>query len=104
MQSGLFLNVVVRKSAAILKLLSSKNQPLLIWWNTLLVLNLRLDVINGVGRFNLESDGLSSKSLDDYERVRGKKSVNESDGNDLQICIPPRRRRTKWRVDSFWML
>ena len=21
-----------------------------------------------------------------------------------KICIPPRRRRTKWRLDSFWML
>ncbi|KAF5760456.1 hypothetical protein HanXRQr2_Chr16g0753701 [Helianthus annuus] len=21
-----------------------------------------------------------------------------------KICMPPRRRRTKWRVDSFWML
>ncbi|KAA3467503.1 hypothetical protein EPI10_002509 [Gossypium australe] len=21
-----------------------------------------------------------------------------------KICIPPRRRSTKWRVDSFWML
>ncbi|KAI8071754.1 hypothetical protein BC940DRAFT_293639 [Gongronella butleri] len=21
-----------------------------------------------------------------------------------KICIPPRRRRTKWSVDSFWML
>ncbi|KAJ7780550.1 hypothetical protein DFH07DRAFT_792675 [Mycena maculata] len=21
-----------------------------------------------------------------------------------KICIPPRRRRTRWRVDSFWML
>ena len=21
-----------------------------------------------------------------------------------KICIPPRRRSTRWRVDSFWML
>ena len=31
--------------------------------NSLLVLNLGLDVVDGVGRFDLEGDGLSGKSL-----------------------------------------
>jgi len=48
MKSGLLLDVVIRKSAAILKLLASKDQPLLIWWNAFLVLNLGLDILNGV--------------------------------------------------------
>merc|ERR1719373_1005591 len=64
MKSGLFLDVVVRKSSAIFKLLSSKDQPLLIWWDSFLVLNLGLHIFNRVRWLNFQSDGLSSKSLD----------------------------------------
>ncbi|KAF8922680.1 hypothetical protein CPB85DRAFT_1268593 [Mucidula mucida] len=48
MESRLFLNVVVRKSTTVLKLLSGENQTLLIWWNTLLVLDLGLDVVDSI--------------------------------------------------------
>merc|ERR1712156_999627 len=65
MQGGLLLDVVVGEGAAILELLAGKDQPLLIWGNALLVLNFGLDVLNGVRRLNLESDGLSSQSLDE---------------------------------------
>merc|ERR1712156_1389809 len=65
MQGGLLLDVVVREGAAILELLAGKDQPLLIWGNALLVLNFGLDVLNGVRRLNLESDGLASQSLDE---------------------------------------
>ena len=37
-ESGLLLDVVVGEGPSVLKLLSSKDQPLLIRWNTLLVL------------------------------------------------------------------
>ncbi len=40
MQSGLFLDVVVRECAAILELLASENETLLVRRNALLVLNL----------------------------------------------------------------
>jgi len=63
-ESALLLDVVVAQGAAILQLLPGKDQTLLVWWDSLLVLNLRLHIINGVGRFNLESDGLSSEGLD----------------------------------------
>ena len=39
-ESGLLLDVVVRKSAAIFELLSSEDKSLLIWWNSFLILNL----------------------------------------------------------------
>jgi len=48
MQRGLLLNVVVGKGASILKLFSCKDQALLIWRDALLVLDLGLDIINGV--------------------------------------------------------
>ena len=53
---------VIRKSPSVLELLSSKDQSLLIWRNALLVLDLGLDIVNSVRRFNLEGDGLSGKA------------------------------------------
>merc|ERR1719466_14893 len=46
MQGGLFLNIIVGQGAAIFQLLASKDQPLLIWWDTLLVLDLCLNILN----------------------------------------------------------
>jgi len=39
-ECGLLLDVVVRKGSSILQLLSSEDKSLLIWWDTLFVLNL----------------------------------------------------------------
>jgi len=64
MQSGLLLDVVVGQSAAIFQLLASKDQPLLIWGDPLLVLDLRLDILNSVRGLDLEGDGLSSQGFD----------------------------------------
>lgn len=58
-QRRLLLNVVVGKSTAVLKLLASENQTLLVRRDTLLVLDLALNVVDGVARLDLESDGLA---------------------------------------------
>ncbi len=65
-ESGLFLDVVVAQSPAILKLLSSENQSLLVWGNSFLVLNLLLHVLDGIRALHLEGDGLSSEGLYEY--------------------------------------
>ena len=65
MEGALLLDVVNGKRSAIITLLPSKNQALLVRRNTLLVLDLRLDVVDGVGRLDLEGDGLAGKGLDD---------------------------------------
>jgi hypothetical protein len=65
MQCRFLLNVVVTQSATILELLSSKDETLLIGWDTLLVLNLGLDVINGIRRLDIEGDGLPGQSFDE---------------------------------------
>ena len=65
MEGGLLLDVVVRKSAAILELLSGEDQALLVWGNALLVLDLGLDVVDGVGGLDLKGDGLARKGLDE---------------------------------------
>ena len=59
MQGRLLLNVVVRKGAAVLQLLSSEDQTLLIWGNSLLVLDLGLDVLDGVRGLDIQSNRLS---------------------------------------------
>ena len=65
MKGGLFLNVVIGEGATIFQLLAGENQSLLIRWDSLLILNLRLDIVNRVGRFHLEGDRLSRQRLDE---------------------------------------
>ena len=65
MKSALLLDVVVGKSAAVLKLLAGEDEALLVGGDALLVLNLGLDVVDGVGGLNLESDGLAGEGLDE---------------------------------------
>ena len=65
MEGGLLLDVVVSKSAAVLKLLAGEDQTLLIRGDALLILDLLLDVVDGVTRLNLEGDGLASQSLNE---------------------------------------
>ena len=47
-KGGLLLDVVVRQGTAILELLASKDQPLLVWGDAFLVLDLGLDILYGV--------------------------------------------------------
>jgi len=47
-QRGFLLDVVVRQGAAILQLLASKDQALLVRRNALFVLDLGLDIVDGV--------------------------------------------------------
>jgi hypothetical protein len=64
-ESRLLLNVVIRKSTTILKLLSGEDQALLVWGNSFLVLDLALDIVDGIRRLNLKSDRLSCQGLDE---------------------------------------
>merc|ERR1711942_527502 len=64
MKGRLLLDVVIRQSSSIFQLLSSKNQSLLIWRNTFLVLDLCLNILNSITRLHLQSDGLTSQGLD----------------------------------------
>ena len=65
MQGRFFLDVIIRQSSAILELLASEDQSLLIRGNAFLILNLRLNVIDGIGGLYLEGDSLSGEGLDD---------------------------------------
>merc|ERR1712180_222890 len=63
MESGLLLDVVVRQSPSILQLFSSKDQPLLIWRDSFLILDLSLHVFDGVRWLNLKGDSLTGQCL-----------------------------------------
>ena len=64
-EGALLLNVIVRESAAVLELLAGEDEALLVGRNTLLILDLSLHVVNGVGRLDLESDSLTREGLDE---------------------------------------
>ena len=70
MKGRFLLNVVVRERKAILKLLSHKNEMLLIRWNTFLVLDLCLNIADGVRRLHIEGNGFALESF--YENLWNK--------------------------------
>lgn len=65
MQSGLLLDVVISQSAAVIQLLSSEDQTLLVRGNALLVLHLLLHLVNGVRRLDFQSNRLAGQGLDE---------------------------------------
>merc|ERR1711972_361989 len=160
MQSGLLLDVVIRKGTTVLQLFACEDQPLLVRWNAFLVLYFCLHVVNRVAGLDIEGDRLargesSRRSAYHHEGAipnatwtpSGCCSPKEDDRPPAvylrrsaaaglveclpclfaftlsivslastsrvivlpvrvftKICIPPRRRNTKCKVDSFWML
>jgi hypothetical protein len=58
-ESGFLLDVVVAQGTTILELLASKDKTLLIRRNAFLVLDLALDVVDGIRGLDLEGDGLA---------------------------------------------
>merc|ERR1711994_278869 len=75
-QSGFLLDVVVRQRAAILELLASEDQTLLVRWDAFLVLNLGLDVVYGIRGLHIECDRLSRERL--HKNLHGSKADSES--------------------------
>jgi hypothetical protein len=67
-ESRLLLNVVITEGTSILKLLPREDKTLLIGRDALLILDLSLDVVNGIGGLDIKGDGLTSQSL--YEDLR----------------------------------
>ena len=60
------LDVAFCYCAGSLKLLSSRTQSLLCWRNSFRVMDLRLNVVDGVICLDVESDGPTCERLDKY--------------------------------------
>jgi len=79
MKSRFLLDVVVRKGATILELFTSEDKTLLIRGDALLVLDLRLDIVDGVRGLNIEGDGFACVILFIY---------HDSGAKTLTRCVP----------------
>lgn len=78
MESGLLLNVVVTQGTTVLELLSGKDETLLIRGNSFLVLDLGLDVIDGIRGLDLKSDGLASDCKERRTLVMSRLHISRS--------------------------
>jgi hypothetical protein len=63
MECRFLLDVVIGEGAIVFQLLARKNQTLLVRWDTLLVLDLLLDIFNAIRRVYFKSDSLSRKGF-----------------------------------------
>merc|ERR1719309_1125724 len=52
-KSGFLLNVIIRESSSVLQLFTGKDQPLLIWRDSLLILDLSFNILDGITRLHL---------------------------------------------------
>ena len=64
MEGGFLLDVVVGQGITIFKLFPSKDKPLLIWGDALLVLDLGLQTFIGVRSLHLKGNSLPIQGLD----------------------------------------
>ena len=87
MEGRLLLDVVVGKGSSILKLLTSEDKSLLIWRDTFLILDLGLDVLDGVCWLNIKSDGLTSEGLDEDLHTTSKSEDEMKSGLLLDVVI-----------------
>ena len=63
-EGALLLDVVVRKSATVLELLSSKDEALLVSRDAFFVVDLSLDVLNAVAGLDVQGNGAASECAD----------------------------------------
>jgi len=87
MQSGFFLDVIIRQGPAIFKLFSSENQTLLIRRDSLLVLNFGFHILDGVRSLNFQSDGFSSQGFDKDLHATTKPQDQMQSGFFLDVII-----------------
>jgi len=81
------LDVVVGKSSSILELLSSEDKSLLVWWDTFLILDLGLDVLDGVSWLDIKGDGLTSEGLDEDLHSTSKSEDEMESGLLLDVVV-----------------
>ena len=71
-QGRVLLDRIVLESVAILQLLAGEDQSLLVGWDTLLVLDLGLDVLNSICWLDLKRNVLPCQSLNENLHQKGR--------------------------------
>merc|ERR1719323_2819701 len=82
-KSRFFLDVIIRKSSSVFKLLSGEDETLLLWRDAFFVLDLGFDILDGVIWLNVQGDGLSSERLHEDLHSTTAKSKNKVKGRFL---------------------
>ena len=60
------MDIVIREGSAVLELLSSEDESLLVWMDTFLVMDLGLDFLDGVSWLDIKGHDLTIESIDEY--------------------------------------
>ena len=89
-KGGLLLDVVIRQRAAVFQLLSGKDQTLLIRGDTLLILNLGLNVVDRVGALHLQGNRLPREGFDE-DLHTATKAKHEMEGRLLLDVVVGQR-------------
>ena len=87
MKCRFFLDVVVSQSTAIFELLSGEDQSLLIRRDSFFVLDLGLDIVDGVAALDLESDGLAGQGFHEDLHTSSKSQDEMEGGFFLDIVV-----------------
>jgi len=81
MKGAFLLDVIIAQGAPVFELLACEDQTLLVGGNTLLILDLLLDVVNSIRRLDFESDSLAgegfNKNLHSAKNRVGEKKKSE---------------------------
>ncbi len=87
MKGLLLLDIVIREGATVLELLAGEDETLLIRGDALLILNLGLNVVDGVRRLDFEGDGLTRQSLDEDLNTATKREDEVKGGLLLNVIV-----------------
>ena len=92
MERGFLLDVVICEGAAIFELLAREDEALLVRGDTLLVLDFRLHVVDGVRRLHLQGDGLTRdcevrKGEGEEGEGRGQRATSMSENKAMKVSL-----------------
>jgi len=87
MEGRLLLDIVVSQGSSVFKLLPCKDQSLLIRWYPLLVLDLRLDIGNGIRGLHIKSNRFSSQRLDENLHTSSQTKHQMESGLLLDVVV-----------------
>jgi hypothetical protein len=72
---------------AVLQLLVGEDQTLLVWWDAFLILDLGLDVVDGIGGLDFKGDGLASEGFDENLYGCAEQGKEREYGGRLPFCL-----------------